>query len=342
MGMCRPPVARDIDPPCQPDAVVPLHMVEELHQPGKPRRPADKPAMQPHRQHFRRRLAFGIERVESVDQIGGELVAGMEPLRRREAHVVGVERIGDDQVRALGLGAPERKIVRIIVGVIEEPAFGGDKPPRVLGCPSGVPAERAFAADAAVDLDGALKMLRLLGFAHAVIIDPAIAVRGDFMAVRQRPLDHRRMAFHRHRHGKQRQRHAAVAEQVEETPHAGTRAIFIDRFHRHVARALERRRADDLGQEHFGCRIAVEHRVLGAFLVIQHELDGDPGVARPARMRRRGAVADHVARIAHPASPSGTPSLRSIARHFASIARSSGSTQITLPGGIACETADCQ
>ena len=56
--------------------------------------------------------------------------------------------------------------------------------------------------------------------------------------------------------------------------------------------------ADDLGQEGLGRRVAVQHAVLAAFLVVQHELDGDARAAGPVRMRRRRAVAREVARIA--------------------------------------------
>ena len=48
---------------------------------------------------WRTGFTFRIERIETVLQVGKELVAGIEALRRREPHVVGVERIGNDEVR---------------------------------------------------------------------------------------------------------------------------------------------------------------------------------------------------------------------------------------------------
>jgi len=55
--------------------------------------------MQTDGQHLRRaRHSFGIEHVETVFQIGLELVAGIEALRRGEPHVVGIERVGDDEL----------------------------------------------------------------------------------------------------------------------------------------------------------------------------------------------------------------------------------------------------
>ncbi len=46
-------------------------------------------------------------------------------------------------------------------------------------------------------------------------------------------------------------------------------------------------------------RVAVEDCVLAAFLVINHELQRDAGIARPARLSWCSAVADHVARIGY-------------------------------------------
>ena len=80
--------------------------------------------MQADRHHLRRAgLALGIERVEAVLQVGEELVAGIEALRRGEAHVVGVERIGDGEERALRPGEPVGQVVGIDVGGVEEAAL---------------------------------------------------------------------------------------------------------------------------------------------------------------------------------------------------------------------------
>src|SRR5690606_12454041 len=77
----------------------------------------------------------------------------------------------------------------------------------------------------------------------------------------------------------------------------GARAELVARFPVHVTLARPGRRADDLGQERFRGGIAVQDIVLAALLVIYHELHGDSGIARPAWMRRRAAITDHVARI---------------------------------------------
>ena len=47
----------------------------------------------------------------------------------------------------------------------------------------------------------------------------------------------------------------------------------------------------------------MQHRVFAAFLVVQHELHGDAGIAGPLRMRWVLAVADKVAGVACCAHP---------------------------------------
>ena len=76
------PVPGDVDAPRHPDPVVTTDVVEEARQRRRPAGAADEPAMQADRDHLRRCLALGIEQVEGVLQIGEELVAGIEALRR--------------------------------------------------------------------------------------------------------------------------------------------------------------------------------------------------------------------------------------------------------------------
>src|SRR3546814_12165671 len=62
-------------------------------------------------------------------------------------------------------------------------------------------------------------------------------------------------------------------------------------LHAHVTHR-ERLRADDLGKKCFRSRVAVEHAVLRAFLVIHHDLQRDASAVAPPRLRRPSAVAD--------------------------------------------------
>jgi len=56
-------------------------------------------------------------------------------------------------------------------------------------------------------------------------------------------------------------------------------------------------RADDLGEELFGARVAVQHAVLAAFFVVEDELQGHARAAGPLGVGRVLAVTDEIARI---------------------------------------------
>eukprot|EP00965_Chrysotila_dentata_P177023 5846346-Pleurochrysis_carterae.AAC.2 len=51
-------------------------------------------------------------------------------------------------------------------------------------------------------------------------------------------------------------------------------------------------RANDLREQPFRASVSMEQAVLPAFFIIQHNLDGSLGSARPLRVGRRAAVAD--------------------------------------------------
>jgi hypothetical protein len=114
-------------------------------------RPAQEPAMHADRQHLRAFGTFGVEHVEGISQIREELLAAVEALGRCEAHVVGVQRVGNDEVRmrAAVRGrdvGPERQIVAVVVGVVQKAAMLDDETARVRAVATGVPAERRIAA----------------------------------------------------------------------------------------------------------------------------------------------------------------------------------------------------
>ena len=64
------PMSGDVDPACKPDAIVAFRVVDETAKCLNAARPADQPAVEPNRHHLRStRLAFGIERIETVFQV---------------------------------------------------------------------------------------------------------------------------------------------------------------------------------------------------------------------------------------------------------------------------------
>ncbi len=97
--MPRDPVPRDVHAPAHPDPVVPFDVIEKTEQSRKPAGPPQKPAMHADGEHLRVLRALGVQDIESVAQIGEELLAGIEALRGGEPHVVGVEGVRDDEVR---------------------------------------------------------------------------------------------------------------------------------------------------------------------------------------------------------------------------------------------------
>ena len=131
--MLGDPVPRDVEPSRDPYFVVGRRIIEKPRQRRGASGPPDQPAMQADRQHFGRGRAFSVERVERILQIFEKLVARVEPLRRREPHVVGVERIGHDQLRSARTLHPIGQIVGIGIRAIEEAAFLHAEPQRVDG-----------------------------------------------------------------------------------------------------------------------------------------------------------------------------------------------------------------
>lgn len=127
-------------------------------------------------------LTLGIERVETVFQIGEELVARIEALRRGEAHVVGVERIGDDELRAAGMLEPVGQFVVIGVGDVVEAAFFSHQPHRVDRGAARIPAGRALAGHLVMQFDRRFEVTALILGAVVAIVDPPQPVRGDLPA----------------------------------------------------------------------------------------------------------------------------------------------------------------
>src|SRR5690242_2120505 len=97
--MALDPMARDIEPAADPDLVALDEVVEEFGQSVRAAGPAGDPAMKPDRHHPRRGLALVIELVEAVLEIGEEVIAGADAAGESEFRVVGVERVGDDEMR---------------------------------------------------------------------------------------------------------------------------------------------------------------------------------------------------------------------------------------------------
>ncbi len=201
---------------------------------------------------------------------------------------------------------PVGQVVVIGVAVVQEATFLHHQAAGVRAGAAGVPAQRALAGDFGEDADRFEHVLALLGLVHVLVVDPAVAVAADFMAGLGHGADHVGVALGGHGHGEDGQRHATVLEQFQQAPHAGTAAVLVQRFHAHVAHALQWLGGDHFREESFGLLVTVQDVAFATFLVVEDERQRDASVARPLRVRRVVAVTDQVARVvsAHCSLPS--------------------------------------
>src|SRR3989338_1853518 len=83
-----------------------------------------------------------------------------------------------------GCGAgrvPVGQVVVVGVAVIQEAAFLAHQAASVRPGTTGVPTLRALASQFGEDADGFEHMLALFGFAHVLVVDPAVAMAADLV-----------------------------------------------------------------------------------------------------------------------------------------------------------------
>jgi hypothetical protein len=138
--MMANPMVGDVDAPCHPDILMGTDVIQEPGQSRGASGAAGEAAMEADRHHLRRSFAFCVQRVEAVLEIGEELVARIEALRGRKAHVVGIQRIGHDQLLPVAMLFPIRQIVRVGIGAVEKAALLRHEAVRVLRGAARIPA----------------------------------------------------------------------------------------------------------------------------------------------------------------------------------------------------------
>src|ERR1700730_11071890 len=299
VGMGRHPVPGDIHAPAYPHALVLEHMVEKAREPRRAARTTGQSHLQPDGHHLGRRRSLRVEDVESVPEIGVEILAGVEALDPAELHVVVVHGVGNDEVALAGHRDPVRQVVVVRVGVVEKAALFHHEPAGVRALPARVPAERPAAREPGEDLHGALQVRALFLLAHVLVVDPPPPMAHHLVT----RLDDRRrgrgVAFQSHGDGVDRDRDLAVGEHAKETPEPSAAAVFVRGLHVHVAHAGERLGRHHLVQERLGLAVAVEDGALASLLVVHDDLEGQPRPARPLGIGRALAVTDEVPRVAH-------------------------------------------
>jgi len=108
-------------------------------------------------------------------------------LRQREAHVVAVQRIGHDQLRDDGAVAlfhlhPEGQVVAVVIAVVFEAAVVSHQSARARAVAPGVPAQRAAACQLGDRFHAQAHMFAFGGFVHVLVMHPAPAMAGNFVA----------------------------------------------------------------------------------------------------------------------------------------------------------------
>ena len=253
--------------------------------------------MQTDRHHFGGPPAFGPEHVEGIPQIREELIAVTEALRIDEAHVIGIERIGDDQMRLLGSAHPIGQIVGIGIRGIEKAALVQNGLQGIDRISPRVPAERALAGCFGVDANRLGELSALVRLGHVLVIDPFETMAGDFPLRLAHGRNGLRISRQRGRDGENRHRHLSLGENAPKPPETCPRPIFVHGFHIQVALPGPGLRAENIGEECLRRGVTMERVTLPALLVVHHELHADARASRPARVGRIAAIAYEVARI---------------------------------------------
>src|SRR4051794_27977781 len=110
--------------------------------------------MQSDSHHLWRLLTLAVKRVETVAQ-RDEQILGLTPTQAtREARVIVIERVRDDEMWPAVIVGPIGQIVVVGVAVIKEPAFFNDKSPCIGARRADVPANRPRSGQSSNGLDG--------------------------------------------------------------------------------------------------------------------------------------------------------------------------------------------
>src|SRR5579872_4617278 len=291
------PMFGDVAAGAEPNAVATARIVQEFDQAGRLAGPADQPVVQRDAHQLRALGALVIEQVEAVDQILRKFIGGAEAGIAVETVVVGLERIGNDEMSAAADLDPEGQLVAEIVAIVRKAAMLDQKSARVDAWPAVEPSDRRRAGQLLDSGDGELDMLPLLVFRRLMIVEPAPAVADDFVARLGKGAGQFGIHLQAANHAQHADLHTKALEDAQQPPAADPRPIFENRFNKKAAPAAIGREAD-IGEKVFGMGVALQNRMLAAGLDIEVEIDRDPRAARPARMRRVGAIAKKVSRRA--------------------------------------------
>ena len=289
------PMPRDVGAAAYPSVAAHFQMVHKLCKSARASGAPRQPAMQADGHHLRRLL--GAQCFIRVAQVREEVVAGVEPLRGCEPHVVCVQCVGDDEVRLAVSANPIGHVVGVGVGVVKPVAHFQQKFAGVRAGAPDIPTFGRRADGLRVRFQRAAQVFALGLKGDEGIIYPAPAVRGDFPL----GLFHRGDGFgvSRERHCDSEDGHGNASDfkHSPQPPEPGAGAVFVDGLHVHMADAGKGLRPDDFGEKRLGGGVAVEDAVFAPLLVVHDKLHGDARPAGPFRPGRMFAVSNEIAGI---------------------------------------------
>ncbi len=172
-------------------------------------------------------FAFEIELVEGIAQIAEELLALGKAIQRHDLHVIGIQRIRNDQLGFAIAPVVIGQIVSIGVGVIDKPALLDDQACGIGRGPALIPAQGACTCHLGMYFNGPGDMLAFDLFGHILIVDPFIAVAGDLPFGLLHGLDSVRIARHGQGHTIDGNRRLALDENLVQPPEADAGTVFI-------------------------------------------------------------------------------------------------------------------
>ena len=135
------------------------------------------------------------------------------------------------------------------------------------------------------------------------IVDPSPIVARDLEVLPRKLAANLRVQRERLTDGIYGRRDAELLEQPKNAPDAGAGAVVVKAFGIQIALAHARLKTDNLVDVGLGSGVVVEHRPLGAFLVVEDEAQRERAVVPPWGTWTRAAIAYEVAFVGDALEP---------------------------------------
>ena len=171
--MRRTPMSGYVDAAADPDAIMLQDVVQRRGKRSGSRRTASQAGMETDRHESGRLGALLVKLVEGRLEIGFEIHWRTESGGQREFSVIGVHRVGDDEMRLAADLDPIGQFVIIGVRIVQKAAFLDQETAGVFAWPvAAVPAQWTLADRALYRFDGPRDSIALIVFAQAKVLLP--------------------------------------------------------------------------------------------------------------------------------------------------------------------------